>query len=249
MIQKLITFLRFDPVVVFQKIGLSNESNLGASILIRNRVNRIYTKSGLQDIFEKYGNLEINKKYALFMSGHKKADIVHLYNSAKSVQTILEFGCGVSTIAMAYALKQNGKGKIYVVEADQKWAELVGQSITALGLDEFCQILYSPSKLILNDLQISSLFETLPNIRPDLIYLDGPAPSSVVGDQHGLTMAGLEFIVSADPLLYEWSLYAGAKIIVDGRINNVRFLQSNLRRKYSVRRSYIRNITTFCLIR
>ena len=248
MIKKLITFLRFDPVIVFQKLRLTSESKLGG-ILTRRRVNKIYINSGLNDLFEKYGKLDSNKKYALFMSDHKKADIVHLYTQAKKVRTVLEFGCGVSTIAMAYALKQNGKGKVHVVEADQRWAELVEQAIVALGLGEYCSILYSPSRLVINNLEISSLFEHLPNIRPDLIYLDGPDPSSVEGDQHGLTMSGLYFIVSADPLLYEWSLYAGAKIIVDGRINNVRFLERNLRRKYSVSRNYIRNITTFSLIR
>ena len=126
--KKLITFWRFDPVTVFQKLGLSSESKL-VGILMRRRVNKIYINSGLNDLFEKYGKLDSNEKYTLFMSDHKKADIVHLYTEAKKVRTVLEFGCGVSTIAMAYALKKNGKGKVNVVEADQKWAELVEQAI------------------------------------------------------------------------------------------------------------------------
>jgi hypothetical protein len=90
----------------------------------------------------------------------------------------------------------------------------------------------------MNNLEIGLLFESLPNIRPDLIYLDGPDLSSVEVDRHGLTMSGLYFIVSAGPLPYEWPLYAGAKIMVYGRINNVRFKEKFARKIFSEQKLY-----------
>ena len=36
------------------------------------------------------------------------------------------------------------------------------------------------------------------------------------GNVKGLTMNGLQFIILNDVLYYEWSLYVGAKIIMDG---------------------------------
>lgn len=249
MLRKFIKHWQFDPVTVFGKLGFTNDSSKDSSIFVRRNVNRYFDKSGLLELFENYGKLEQNRDYNLFLSGHKKADVANICEAAKSARVVVEFGCGVSTIAMAYMFKQRGIGKVYSCEADPKWAEVVQKAITQFGLDEFCTIECSTPRLVRDGLQIYSLFDRLPNVRPDLIYLDGPSPLSVIGQQNGLSMAGLEFIVAADPILYEWSLYIGAKIIVDGRINNVRFLQENLRRKYKVRRSYIRNITTFEIIR
>jgi hypothetical protein len=248
-IAKLIKHWRFDPVTVFNKIGLTNDSSKEASVFIRWGVDRYFEKSGLSDLFKRYGDLEHNRDYKLFLSGHKKADLVNISKAASSAQTVVEFGCGVSTIAIAYLFQQRGNGRVYSIEADPKWAELVQQAINQLGLAEYCSIEQSTPRLVQDSLQVYSLFENLPNVRPDLIYLDGPSPLSVIGNQHGLTMQGLEFIVAADPMLYEWSLYVGAKIVVDGRINNVRFLQRNMKRKYKITRNYFRNVTTFELIR
>jgi len=245
MLKKTITYLRFDPVTVLQKMRLTNDSSGAASLFVRAWSDRIFKESGLADTLARYGELEENRQYKLFISGHKKADIVNIYQQ----KVVVEFGCGISTFAIAHALKQKGCGKIYAVEADEKWASLVRDGIKSLDLDGYCEVVQSNPKLVLRDCQVVSLFEKLPDVRPDLIYLDGPSPLHVKGDCHGLTMPGLEFIVAADPLLYEWSFYAGAKIVVDGRINNVRFLERNLRRKYIVRRNYFMNTTTFSLVR
>ena len=45
-----------------------------------------------------------------------------------------------------------------------------------------------------------------------------------------------------------FSYFARAKIIIDGRDNNLKFLKKNLKRKYSFRKNYTRNINTIELI-
>ena len=248
-LSKLITYLRFDPVTVLQKVGITSDSSKAASFFLRLRVDRLFRDSGLEGLFKQCGDLKQNKQYQLFLSGHKKADIVNIYEAAKLARVVVEFGCGVSTLAIAHALKQKGSGVVYAVEADVKWASLVREAAARLSLSEHCVVFDSTPVLTLRDFQVVSFFSKLPDVRPDLIYLDGPSSAQVNGNSHGLTMSGLEFIVAADPLLYEWSFYAGAKIIVDGRINNVRFLERNLRRKYRVSRNYLMNTTTFSLVR
>lgn len=250
MLLKAIKFWRFDPVTVFNKLGLTGDSSKETGILHRRYVARRFNESGLAELFQQYGDeLDKNEGYRLFLSGHKRADIVNVFDAALAARSVVEFGSGVSTIAMAFAMKKKGEGKVCAVEADTKWADLVRSAADKLGVSEFCTVMHSVPRLHRDGTQVFSLFDSLPNIRPDLIYLDGPSPSSVEEMQQGLTMRNLEFIVVADPLLYEWSFYVGAKIIVDGRINNVRFLQKNLKRQYTFRRNFLRNTSTFTLVR
>lgn len=251
MIQKIIDALRYDPTILFQKVGLSDLSD---GMVFRNVDNRYFKKSGMSEIFSRLENLDQNKDYNLFISGHKTRDINFLHKKVikKTPRNILEFGCGVSTIAMASACKQISlskgiKSKVYAIEADEKWADLTNRTIVELGLQDFATVKFSIPKLVNFNGQTASFFEHLPNIRPDLVYLDGPDPRSVIGDVNGLSMMGLEFIVQADLLLYEWSFYNGLEIIIDGRNNNYKFLLKNFRRKYQVWRNYFENRTVLKL--
>ena len=92
-----------------------------------------------------------------------------------------------------------------------------------------------------------SVYKNLPNITPDLIYLDGPDP-----DAAKLKIFNLNYEnsgnsgnpLSADILLYEHRLKPGAIIIIDGRPNNVVFLKNHLKRRYKFefQRLYSRSI-------
>ena len=210
---------------------------------------------GLEKIFIEIENLDQQQDYHLFISGHKTRDINYLHKKIikKRPRNILEFGCGISTIAMAVACKQVSlssgvKSKVHAIEADQKWADLTNKTILELGLEEFADVKFSSPKLKNYNGQTVSFFEELPNLRPDLVYIDGPAPASVIGNVNGLSMTGLEFTVQADLLLYEWSFYNGLEIIIDGRDNNYKFLLANFRRKYAVSRNYFENRTVLKVI-
>ncbi|PIS12082.1 MAG: hypothetical protein COT73_00335 [Bdellovibrio sp. CG10_big_fil_rev_8_21_14_0_10_47_8] len=254
LLRKFFVFLRYDPVVVLTKLKITSDSNGRGTLFINSLVERKFRKTGLEELLSRYGRLDQNKDYEFFLSGHKKRDSLYLYGhvSQKDGQDVVEFGSGISTIVMAYAIQQRKNGpkhKVYAVEADAKWATLVQNALKELNLSEYAEVMVSTPRLTNFDGQACSFFDKLPNASPSLIYLDGPDPRSVEGDVHGLSMSALRFMVQADILLYEWSLYAGSKIIVDGRLHNLRFLQKNLKRQYKVRRNYFANVSTLQLIR
>ena len=85
----------------------------------------------------------------------------------------------------------------------------------------------------IGDLQICSLYERIPDIVPDFIYLDGPNPKDVEGNINGISFKCNErTVISADLLLMESTFLPGTYILVDGRTNNVNFLRNNFKRKY-----------------
>jgi hypothetical protein len=94
-----------------------------------------------------------------------------------------------------------------------------------------------------------SLFDRLPNIVPDFIYLDGPDPRDVQGHVHGLSFAigrdGYRHPLAADVLLYESTLQAGFILVLDSRYVNTNFLRANLKRRYRFRWNWTLGQPTF----
>ena len=81
--------------------------------------------------------------------------------------------------------------------------------------------------------RICSLYDKLPNICPDFIYLDGPDQFSVLGEVSGIHSRSQDRLpMAADILLIEYYLLPGTLIVVDGRTANARFLLNNLQRKW-----------------
>ncbi len=151
--------------------------------------------------------------------------------------TVLEFGCGFSTVIMADAIARNGSGRIHSIDTSEHWIENTRSKIGS-NLEKYADLRFSRAQLHFLGGQIVSLFERLPNIVPDLIYLDGPDPKTVEGEFHGLKFptedGANRSIIAADILLYETSLNPGCLLIVDGRANNVEFLRANLRRRWRI---------------
>jgi predicted O-methyltransferase YrrM len=164
----------------------------------------------------------------------------------KKISTILEFGTGFSTIVMAAALKFNSKhkknNKIYTLETEKKWIVPVKKKL--MKYKKYSEIIHSKCDVQLIDMSLCSVYRRLPNIIPDLIYLDGPDPDSVKSKIFNLNYEKTNNPVSADILLYEYRLKPGAIIVVDGRPNNVIFLKNHLKRKYKFQfqRLYSRSI-------
>ena len=81
------------------------------------------------------------------------------------------------------------------------------------------------------------LYDRLPDVVPDLVYLDGPDPADVRGDVNGLSFGIPErTVMSADLLVMEPTLLPGTVVVVDGRESNTRFLLRNLQRPVRVTR-------------
>jgi len=100
--------------------------------------------------------------------------------------TVLEFGSGFSTIAIAHALMMNGGGRLYSLEASQRWADNTLEKMPE-ELRAYVTLLVSTPRAILFNGQFSHVFDRIPNITPEFIYLDGPSPRDVVGEVHGLS--------------------------------------------------------------
>lgn len=164
-------------------------------------------------------NLELPEGDAVELKP-KSVDLALLHSAIckRKPKVVLEFGVGFSTIVMGHALKSVG-GRLWSVDAERQWIDNTKNKLT----DE-------PVELILSSVQnigSSHRFEKLPNINPDMIYIDGPSPNSVpdwVGPP-----------ISTDLLHYESRLKPGSFVVVDGRYTNVFYMRSLLLRKWDWR--------------
>lgn len=177
-------------------------------------------------------------------------DLIRLHKLIRkgNYSKVLEFGAGYSTIIMADALSKNSPhSKLFTVDASEKWLQSV-QSRLPRHLLDYVTFNYSEVKISTFNGQLCHYYETLPDIIPDFIYLDGPDPKNVKGDIYGLTFQNGRTVAAADLLLMEPSFLPGTFILVDGRTNNARFLINNFKRNYKIKRDRKGDVTTFELL-
>lgn len=176
------------------------------------------------------------------------ADLQRLYGYVRErrVSTILEFGSGYSTAVLAHALEQNRQEysaspefsrlrrnnpfELHSIDCSQEWLNVTRSRIPKQCRDR----LYTHHSIVqigtFND-RICHYYSSLPNITPDLIYLDGPSAFDVEGEVAGISFAHNDrTVIAGDIARMEWLLLPGTLIVVDGRTNNARFLRSNLQR-------------------
>lgn len=177
---------------------------------------------------------------------------------------VLEFGIGFSTITMAHALWMNDqenlrnklpdadeqRGHLWTVDTSEEW---IGNTDAKMpdNLRPYVDLRHSTAEALELNGQLCHRYTKIPNIAPDMIYLDGPSPYEVSGEVSGLVFlqetGANRSVISADPVLLEPGFGTGFRMVVDGRYNNVHFLKKNLRRDYAVRTNYATRITTFVL--
>jgi len=174
------------------------------------------------------------------------ARIYDLINKNKPF-TVLEFGVGYSTIVIAKALYDNKKKfdeknfneirntkmfKVFSVDASEKWIEETKKNLPDY-LKEFVEFQHSTVETKLINNQLCHVYKDIPDINPEFIYLDGPHPLDPVGKINNISFQCVERTpISADILYLESTFLPGTTILVDGRVNNVRFLKNNLKRNY-----------------
>jgi hypothetical protein len=188
------------------------------------------------------------------------ARIHQLVRNRKSF-TILEFGIGLSSIVMADALMKNKKEfdqlsekpqirnnhmfQLFSIDSDHKW---MNHSKTNFPekLKNFISFHHSTLSIGTFNDRICHYYNSLPDIVPDFIYLDGPSPKDVKGDLNGLTFQCDErTVMSADILRMEPILLPETLILVDGRTNNARFLKNNFQRNFEMKWDKKSDTTTF----
>ncbi len=92
-------------------------------------------------------------------------------------RTVLETGCGVSTLVMGYVLETLGEGTLIAIEHDPRWAEVARRRVREHGLEARVRIVEAP--LVATEVggvrapfYAASAFEGLPPL--DLVFADAP---------------------------------------------------------------------------
>lgn len=191
------------------------------------------------------------------------SDLVRLHRLIRKRKpfTVLEFGLGYSTVVIADALEKNQKEwealedvpeirnrfmfQLFSVDTSEKWIETARGRFPA-HLASRVHFHHSEAKIGTFNGQLCHYYTNLPDIVPDFVYLDGPFPKDVQGTINGLSFRCDErTVMSGDLLLMEPTLLPGTFILVDGRVNNARFLQRNFSREYEVSYHHEEDVTTF----
>ena len=175
---------------------------------------------------------------------------LHYIVCNRKVNTILEFGVGKSSSIFAHALSINKQKnekfvtanlrksnlfEVHSVDNYQKWIDECYRNINQKFFKNGISNIHF-SNLFTSEFcgRICTFYEKLPNISPDLIYLDGPDQFSAKEQLRGISTRNPDrFPMSGDILSLEHFLHPGTLIIVDGRTANARFLKCNLQRNWS----------------
>lgn len=176
----------------------------------------------------------------------------------------MEFGLGYSSIIMADALKKNQQDwealpnkpeirnhfmfQLFCLDASSDWIENTKHRFPKHLIDRV-HFQHSDVEIGTFNGQLCHYYNNLPDIIAEFVYLDGPSAKDVKGNINGLSFNCEErTVMSADLLLMESTFLPGTFIIVDGRVNNARFLERNFSRNYEVCYDKESDITTFELL-
>ncbi len=176
---------------------------------------------------------------------------LHLTIRVRRVFKVLEFGVGFSSIAIADALSKNEKDwdgtkekpqvrngppfQVHSIDTSRAWLDVVKQSIPN-SLSKYICLHYSPAYVGEFAQRFCHYYDFIPDIVPDLIYLDGPDPGDVTSLQNGVNpwKNPQQPVNAADLLRVEPMMIPGTLILIDGRQSNVRFLKHFFYRNWSV---------------
>ena len=211
-----------------------------------------------KQFFVKNNEIEYFKTVKNSEIGPEFLDLKRLYNLIinRKPRCVLEFGSGFSTIAITLALRKNYKknkilGKLFSIDGNEKWLENTKNKFHE-DLADYVKFYYSKPYISKFKDQLVTYHEVLPDISPNFIYLDGPAPNDVVNSINGLTFnskiiekgeEGKIFfekntrrIVSADILMYESTSPSDFFILVDKRYSNANVLEKSLLFDYIIKK-------------
>ena len=179
-----------------------------------------------------------------FVSEYDDLIRLHYLAISRKVTTILEFGVGKSSIVFDNALRNNKilhedfckknlrRGNLFEchsIDNNNDWINSVKKKYDTK------QVTFSYSECIISEFnnRICTLYKNIPNICPDLIYLDAPDQFSPKGNVRGISTSHVDRLpMSGDILCFENFLLPGTLIVVDGRTANAIFLKNNLQRDW-----------------
>jgi len=170
---------------------------------------------------------------------------LHFIIKKRKATTVLEYGVGYSSIVLADAIFKNSQDnsipkircsnlfELHSVDTSKEYINITKKRIPK-RLSSIINFHFSNVTMSEFNGRICTLFDSNPNISPDIIYVDGPDQFSPTGDIRGISTRHSDRMpMVADILSMEHFLCPGTLIIFDGRTANARFVKSNLQRNWS----------------
>ncbi len=174
-------------------------------------------------------------------------DLISLHNIIykTSRTTILEFGCGWSSLLFAASLRlledeigvldgyrRNNPYECHSLDNDEKYIEMSSSRIDS-SLKKYVNFYFSEVNMVDWNGRIATAYKTLPLVSPDFIYLDGPGQFNVGGEVNAWSTRHKDMMpMVCDVLKIEHFLTPKTIIVVDGRAANSRFMKCNLQRNW-----------------
>lgn len=178
---------------------------------------------------------------------------LHWLATQRRAINILELGGGFSSLIFADALQKN----LNSLEIELQSVSRASKPFVLFSVDESEACVkhtralipenirehsnISSSKVLVKEHlgRICTVYEKLPNMLPDLIYIDGPSQFACDGNIRGVTFTLPERMpLSGDIFLIEYLLEPGCLIVCDGRTNNYQFLKKFLSRNWVGKRDF-----------
>jgi hypothetical protein len=192
-------------------------------------------------------------------------DLVRLHKIVRSrkVTTVLEFGCGYSTVIFADAIQKNQqefgdfvssnlrRSNPFEVHSVDDMAKYIKITKSRLPKNLKSCVKFTKSEVLMTTFggRICTEYSNLPNICPDFIYLDAPSQDSAKGEISGISTRHPDRLpMSCDLLKIEHFLLPGTIILVDGRTANARFLRTNFQRNWLYQHDVLNDAHIFELV-
>ena len=161
--------------------------------------------------------------------------------------TVLEYGCGWSTLIMHLALIKNEKRfnkkaftrcgnpfDLICVDNSKKFLNICKKRINKHSKrSKKVNFVYSEASMTKFNNRYCTEYKNHPLCNPDLIYIDGPSQWTVKNKIENFTVNHFSMMpMVSDVLKFEHFLTPGTIIVIDGRTANARFLESNFQRNW-----------------
>jgi len=168
------------------------------------------------------------------------SDLWAIYSQVRErkPKVLLEFGSGCSSIIYAQALADNAAegspGFLHSLDADAHWGQVTIDSMPK-HLRQYCNIILTQRvEDMLGGVPVWR-FALVPEVTPDMIYLDGPALTA-------------ERRAAVDVLDMEDQFPPGFRLLVDARTFNCRLLERHFKRRYHRHHTKVQKMTTYDLL-
>jgi len=163
--------------------------------------------------------------------------------------TVLEFGCGWSSVVIAKALsnlkkkcyklikklRRQNPFELFIIDNEKKYLLKTKKLIEKFLPNNDLKIHFHHSEVRMtkfND-RVACEYLSMPMCNPDFVYLDGPDQFNIKGRINNLNIGHKDFMpMQCDILKIENFLLPGTIILADGRKANTRFLKNNFQRNW-----------------